>query len=228
MPKVFIVGGQVLYGRMFEERGFEVVDKVKDADLVQFTGGEDVCPTFYHHHTHPKTYYNLLRDKREKIIFKACLKHNKKMAGICRGGQFLNVMCGGSLWQDVNNHGMSTGHIAYDLDRNELVNVSSTHHQMMIPGEEGKVLLVAGMSTRREKCRKVNFHDKRPVSQYLAQKNFQYQKNNLVYTDEDVEAVIYPECKSLCFQPHPEFPDFDKCTDLYFIYLDQHLGLRKD
>src|SRR3546814_3238996 len=36
--------------------------------------------------------------------FAIARRMHKPMAGICRGGQFLNVMCGGSMIQHVEGH----------------------------------------------------------------------------------------------------------------------------
>ena len=40
-----------------------------------------------------------------------------------------------------------------------------------------------------------------------------------------MEAVFYPETKSLCFQPHPEFNTFGglECREAYFFFINNYL-----
>ena len=111
MPRVFVVGSSFgAYHDMFRRYGWEIAKSYDEADLLQYTGGEDVSPSLYGRTKHPRSYINRERDMRERIIFLRALKDGKPQAGICRGGQFLNVMCGGSLWQDVNNHAIAGKH----------------------------------------------------------------------------------------------------------------------
>lgn len=130
--KVFIVSGGGEYTRMFVERGWEVVYSVKDADLVQFTGGADVTPELYgEKNTH--SYSVIGRDLSDIAVFRETLALGKPMAGICRGGQFLNVMSGGKMIQHVEGHAVREKHVAYDTLEHKQAMVTSTHHQMMLP-----------------------------------------------------------------------------------------------
>lgn len=144
--KVFIVGGGMEYYRMFRKWGWEVVKGIEEADLVQFTGGADVTPSLYgEENTH--SYCDYERDMREQAIFFNCREKNIPMAGICRGGQFLNVMSGGKMIQHVDFHTRS--HLAFYkviLRYGEEVKshpVTSTHHQMMVPSPEATLLMWA-------------------------------------------------------------------------------------
>ena len=65
--KVFVVGGALGYANFLE--GHTFVDKVEDAEVVLFTGGEDVSPSLYGCKKHPTTYCNPGRDRAEKEIF---------------------------------------------------------------------------------------------------------------------------------------------------------------
>lgn len=203
MPKVAIVNPNSQYIRMFQERGWEIVDKIGDADLVQFTGGEDVTPAYYGALPHPTTYCNPTRDAFEKAIFERCISGGVPMVGICRGGQFLNVMSGGAMWQDVDNHAIHGTHMLFDLDTGEVVDVSSTHHQMMKPSSEGNIIATASESYRRENV-------------YSIDGGF----------DDDVEVVYYPNTQCLCFQPHPEYPSFESCQDYYFDLIERVLNIK--
>lgn len=215
MPnKVWIVGNVTsgMYATMFKERGWEVVSNIDDADLIQFTGGEDVSPSLYNELRHPRTGCNPIRDNNEKEIYNWGLANGIPMTGICRGGQFLNVMNGGKMWQDVDNHANSN-HRAFARGHIGWVNVTSTHHQMMRPNTqvEHLVLMTAKESTYREHV----------GSTGIVMKNSLF---NGKY-DDDVESVYYPNTLTLCYQPHPEFfgKDVTECRDVYFYFLTNYL-----
>lgn len=133
--KVFIVGAGVSYADMFRKRGWEVLSNkatsMLEADLVQFTGGEDVTPEIYGE-KNTDSYNDLLRDVFDAGYFAIAKRMGKPMAGICRGGQFLNVMCGGSMIQHVKGHAISGTHLVRDHRTNNVYSVTSTHHQMML------------------------------------------------------------------------------------------------
>lgn len=194
-PIVVIINGENAYHAMFEKLGFDVVaqqgTRAIPCDLVCFTGGADVSPFLYgdqnlSSHTHEA------RDAFENTLYK--IYKGTPMVGICRGGQFLNVMNGGKMFQDVNNH--LGNHLATHIDGTEW-EVTSTHHQMMRPTTEGKVLVTAALSTKRL------YWDK-AVGGVVAR--------NEVGEHIDTEVVLYG--KELCFQPHPEF-GVKSCLDLF-------------
>jgi gamma-glutamyl-gamma-aminobutyrate hydrolase PuuD len=191
---------------MFTENDWEEVDKIINADLVQFVGGHDVSPDLYGQASHKATYSNIVRDKREAAIFKTCRDYGTPMAGICRGGQFLNVMCGGSMWQDIDGHANGKSHGVLDLDTEDVFDATSTHHQQMIEGTRGKVLAIATESTRKEKM--------------SVDGNLIWLRQGKESNEWDVEVVHYPDAQVLCFQPHPEFPGVPKLRDTYFDYLN--------
>jgi len=203
--KVLIVGLDFGIARMFAEQGWEVVTNPleTDLDLVQFTGGEDVDPSYYQQQRHPATHSNPSRDARESNIYRQFLG-KVPMAGICRGGQFLNVMNKGSMWQHVTNHAIGRTHTAFDHIDQQDVEVTSTHHQMMIPGPGSLLLLSAS-------CAEVK---QGPDVQELGG------------ITPDVEALYYPETDCLCYQPHPEYVGIDHpCRTTYFNYLETFFGL---
>ncbi len=210
--KVFIIdddGSPYLteYSRMFTEIGWETVNSIKKADLIQFTGGEDVSPSLYGENSHYKTHCNPLRDRTEAIIFDIVDETKKPMAGICRGGQFLNVMCGGKLWQNVDGHCAPKGHTMYDALMKEEYIVTSTHHQMMIAGEEADILGIAYESTKLENVESLG----RTKIHYVSKPH-----------PGDTEIIVYWRMGSnvLCFQPHPEFNGNLLLKALYENYLD--------
>jgi gamma-glutamyl-gamma-aminobutyrate hydrolase PuuD len=96
---------------------------------VVFTGGSDVTPSYYRE-ANKLSHCNLKRDELESAIFYQCKENAIPMMGICRGSQFLHVMMGGKLWQDVDNH--CCQHSILDMDTGEKINdTTSTHHQMV-------------------------------------------------------------------------------------------------
>lgn len=126
--KIYVVGGSPHYANW---TGMDVVDQMTDADLVMFTGGEDVDPSLYNEPKHSRTYSNLARDDREAKEFRKAKELGKPMIGICRGSQFLCVMNGGKLVQHQENplpiHPIYTTY--------GKINITSTHHQAAYPYE---------------------------------------------------------------------------------------------
>ena len=207
MPNVCIINSSEAYQRMFESMGWNVVRDFGSADLVQFTGGSDVSPSLYGEAEHPYTSTHPARDEHESDAFDICMDMGIPMAGICRGAQFLNVMSGGSLWQDVDNHAIYGVHAALDLATERMVDVTSTHHQMMRVGVNGEVLVEAYEASYYDHMK----HGK--VEQFTE------------LAAGDVEVVYYGATKCLCFQPHPELHGAESTRTLYFELLQRHLGL---
>lgn len=82
VKKVYVVGGATDYASWIKNH--KLVDNLEDADIVLFTGGEDVDPSLYNCEKHPTTWSNIKRDQEELEIFKK-IKHNQLALGICRG-----------------------------------------------------------------------------------------------------------------------------------------------
>lgn len=205
--KVYIVRPSYDYTLMMKDVGWEVVDHLSEADLIIFTGGEDVTPSLYGEERHRTTGCNPLRDKDEAQIFHSAVANAIPMAGICRGGQFLNVMNGGKMYQDVNHHAIGGVHPA-TIPGIGTVYVTSTHHQQMRVNHdvEHVVLMTANLSTRREHMSKVN--------------TIAIQQSELPLGN-DMEAIYYPGTMSLCYQPHPEFnaSRIKDTRDVFFFFL---------
>jgi gamma-glutamyl-gamma-aminobutyrate hydrolase PuuD len=188
---------------MFVSNEWSVVDNPDDAEYIQFTGGADVSPMLYGEPRHPRTGNNLRRDEEEAEIFFE-YKDLKKMLGICRGGQFLNVMNGGVMYQDVNNHAIGGTHAAVISDTGRIVQVTSTHHQMMRTEYLGKKLVTANLSTYKENGYGDNIKG--------------------WFEEEDNEVIFYENTSSLCFQPHPEYVNPEhECQRLYFDLINQYM-----
>lgn len=211
---VFIVGGDFTIERMYRHRGFDIVNDIEDAHIIQFTGGEDVTPALYGALAHPRTRNNPARDEREKKVFNLVRGHDKLKVGICRGSQFLCAMSGGRLFQDVNNHAIDGTHpLVYNGGRPgvaAIVYVTSTHHQMQDPSQLGGNAQVWGYTVRS------TFRDgEEQLRQKLTARN-----------KPDTEIVYYKLTSSLGFQPHPEY-GVQECEDLFFTCLERADEYRK-
>ena len=71
-------------------------------DALVIPGGPDVDPTFFGEEPVWKIgSTNYKRDVFEAEIFRAFYKAGKPIFGICRGCQFINIMLGGNVYQDL-------------------------------------------------------------------------------------------------------------------------------
>lgn len=209
--KIFVVGfygGSEYINWMQGQRTFNM----KDADLVVFTGGEDVDPSVYHKKPHPTTSSNIWRDKNEIASFKEAKRLGKPMIGICRGAQLLCVMNGGILVQDQHNPAFV--HPMKMYDGKEIL-VSSTHHQAaypyLMPKKKYRVLgWTNGLSP---------YHYGQSYDEELA-------------PEKECEVVYYPKFRCLGIQGHPEmlfqmtdrYPQLQDSIDYFRGLLDDFLA----
>lgn len=205
--KVFIINSDKATDNMFKSVGYEITTPAK-ADFFQFTGSgnSDVPSELYNEPKHPNTFPDYGRAKGEQIWYSIAKREGIPMAGICYGGQFLNVMNGGWLWQDINGH--HKPHYITDYLTGETYIASSSHHQAMRKARHGEILAVAGETTFREWCTKdghQRFHAVNPAQ------------------ETDLEVVFYPDTKSLCVQYHPEYEGFSALAARYFDMIDERL-----
>jgi len=214
--KVLVVAGDgaSMVKQMFESQSWLLTNDIDEADLVQFVGGADVDPGMYGQRRHPTTFSDVGRDAREEEIYNMALDRGIPMAGICRGGQFLNVMNGGKMHQDVDGHNQGN-HKAWLTGAVLPITVTSTHHQMMEPNwEEAEVLMTAQQSTR-----------KRRMSDQASVTNVEYviHVDNTNERATDIESLYYAGTRCLCFQPHPEYGNANETKEVYFILLERYL-----
>jgi len=193
--------GNFLYLKMFESMGFNVTYSLDVADIVCFTGGEDINPQLYGEKPLDGIYYNPERDADDIDVYNQARDMGLFLIGICRGGQLLNALNGGKLWQDVDCHGRY--HNIQDLATGELIYVSSTHHQQFRPSPEAEVIAVAWESETK----------------YAADTVWHRAFEN---DEVDYEVLYYDRSRSLCFQPHPEYGDVPGCTDYFFNLITKY------
>ena len=135
MRKLYCVGWGRSYANWFRDveltGDFETPKfQIEDADIVLFTGGEDVSPYLYGKTPPPTSYWTTSRDEMEVEAFKR-IRPDALAYGTCRGLQLLNVMNGGILCQDATDHWCSGTHEIHN--DTESYRITSLHHQMVYP-----------------------------------------------------------------------------------------------
>jgi gamma-glutamyl-gamma-aminobutyrate hydrolase PuuD len=180
--KLYVVGGSYGYANWIDNIQF--VNNPAEADLIMFTGGEDVHPSLYGEEKGKWTYCNYNRDKYELEIFNAFIKTPK--ISICRGLQLCCVASGGKLIQDVNHH-VGCTHGVLDTDTKEVYNIPSTHHQMIWPFDINHKLIGVASPKRS------NTYTNGLNEEIKLFKGF-----------EEPEICFFPDTMSLGIQSHPE------------------------
>lgn len=195
MQRILIIDSNSAYEFLLRSAGYEVYhSKYGDLayntslipwmDLVLFTGGADVHPTFYKGVHNGTSSTDIARDLEEIALFKHCIKSNVKMTGICRGIQFLNVMCGGKMYQHITNHGGYLHNILFPAT-DKIVAVSSTHHQLVILPDDALPIAWA-YPTNRSKT-------------YVGP-----EAKTVDPPKHEIEAAVYPKYNAFGVQFHPE------------------------
>ena len=128
----------------------EIIENyVSMVDAAVFTGGRDIPPEFYNQKRHPSV--NVLDKVRfdfDSRFIRAFLNSKKPVLGICLGMQMTNVVCGGTMMQDIptmvgkkvthrngemytNFHpvGIAKGSLLAEILKADSAQVISRHHQ---------------------------------------------------------------------------------------------------
>lgn len=141
----------------------DILDTYVDiCDGFLFTGGIDINPLYYNEDPHKSLgMVNYKLDEFQLKLMKKVLKSKKPFLAICRGLQILNVACGGTLYQDLEQVPKNTiqhqqsgerynlihkvyfeeNSILYDLYGKETY-VNSFHHQAI--NNLGNNLIITG------------------------------------------------------------------------------------
>lgn len=180
--------------------GALLVDNIKESDLVLFTGGSDVDPVIYGHERNSKSYYSSRRDNQDIIIYEQARSLGKAILGICRGSQLLTALQpDGYLIQHVTNHAIGNTH-PIEFSDGDLLEITSTHHQMMYPFDIANYELIAWSSPSRSTI-------------------YELSEGKTTTVRKEPEIVYYPEVNTLAVQGHPEMmsvesPVIKKLNDL--------------
>lgn len=194
---VLIFNGNYLYISLFTELGatvltadslasVEVEDMMPKLTAVLFTGGADVNPLLYGGIHTNISMINPHRDTIEQKLFEMALAHSVKITGICRGFQFINVMCGGKMYQDISNHAGFIHGVTYPATGKQTM-VISTHHQLVMP--PNNAIPVAWSSSNRS------------IS-YIGPNT-----NVIEGPEHEIESAVFPEYNAFGVQFHPEMSE---------------------
>lgn len=117
-------------------------DRTEQIDLLVFPGGDDVSLEYYSGRDDMEKfrgmcYTNRERDDYEFNLLDACFDKRlsvKKILGVCRGVQLLNVAFDGNLYQDLDTYGIGHSNIHEILHKANsnlsfIKEVNSLHHQ---------------------------------------------------------------------------------------------------
>jgi gamma-glutamyl-gamma-aminobutyrate hydrolase PuuD len=221
--KILLVNDMGSYFSPFEHLGMKAVSDLQELKdnpdsiaLVVFTGGHDVSPGLYGKNPHPRTMASARRDATEVDVFNLARGNNIPMAGICRGAQFLCVMAGGSLVQDVTNHagGQHTINVEWPGKEGDpgVISVTSSHHQMQYPFDLPKAeYKILGWGT-----------DTRSSHYAMDNKTVLLRAEASEQLKSEPDVIWYPTINALAAQYHPEWMDEDSGGFLYFKELVSH------
>ena len=201
MNNKILVPLDISYGDSITGLG-EITDNVvsffknpKDFKLVLFTGGADVSPTLYDE-TSPKRMCgsDLNRDRIEIRIFKHAVSNNIKIAGICRGMQFINIMAEGRMFHHVSNHAGSIHNV--QVANGEVLEVNSLHHQMCILGPN--TVLVGWAEPN------------------ISEVYYGNEDEQVGFGGKEAEIIIVPNQNACGVQYHPEIMNKKSCGYKFF------------
>ncbi len=181
--------------------GCAIVEDPLEADFVIFTGGMDVNPELYGENCLKDTYFDLERDDADTALYALCRDQGIPMVGICRGAQFLWVMKGGKLFQDVDNHNEGE-HEIFVFSETKKYRASSVHHQMVRPEN------IAGMKLLANTC----ISRKRESASIVSSG-----------PTNDFEIYAFPDDCILGFQGHPEYQGFPNYSELCIRIINQYI-----
>lgn len=156
------------------------------------TGGHDVSPALYGQQPSAECgAANHLRDSLESVIFDFATTRDLPLLGICRGIQIVNVLCGGSLYQDLPS---------------EHKHPKRANHQMTPPYDKP--------------CHRVNIIENTPLAELIRERVIEVnsyhhqaikalspQLRAMAISEDDLVEAVYMEGKHFvqALQWHPEF-----------------------
>lgn len=141
-------------------------------DFILLDGGSDVTPSLYGEENKNSS-FDSIRDSYEMDIFFNYKDTPTKFVGICRGLQFLNVMYGGTLYQNLRDYDLGH-HPVHEIEICSSVikflphytSVNSLHHQGIKTLGKGLLPIAYDVTTRVieiigdtvDRIRAVQFH----------------------------------------------------------------------
>lgn len=208
MIKVFVVGYGTGYASWIHDK--KIVENIEDADVIVFTGGQDINPALYGCEKHSTTHFTQSRDDFEVQMYHQ-VRPDQVCYGACRGAQLGAALNGAILVQDVENHWCGGTHqIAKFFGEEELpeeLSVPSLHHQMVYPYDLNK---------RDYDLLYVSKHNR--SGYYHGDKITEDKINNLREFGEPEVMIFHKEGKPVFFgvQGHPEMLNPEHPTNIVF------------
>lgn len=200
------------FTEMFARSGCTKANSLDEADVCVFVGGADVDPSLYGHVRWATTTVNRVQDIRDIEVYAYCQGYGIPMVGVCRGAQFLHVMNGGILYQDVDGH-VGDHSISITGTGEFIQKTPSVHHQMCAPNPTRGMRVLAtanGAKHRRVWSNKdMDFID-------------------LCGNRVDCEAFFYRDTCALGFQGHPEYSGYPAYTVWCLKMMEQHIRHNHD
>ena len=110
-------------------------------DGLLLSGGIDIHPSHYGEEVHPLTKdFNIELDEFEITLASWAIQQDIPVLGVCRGMQLINVVLGGTLYQDIDDqYPDSIAHSNRHLPQTHLA-----HHIFVEPGSRMEKILGAG------------------------------------------------------------------------------------
>ena len=181
----------------------EALDEIAGSyDGFLFPGGQDVTPALYGQEKSEKCGETCeILDEMSKGLFERIFGTGKPILGICRGLQLLNVLLGGTLYQDLpTEHPSPVGHQMRKP-------YSAAAHQVEIVQDSPLYTLLGRTSLGVNSCHHQAVRDLSPQLRAMARSE-----------DGLVEAAWMPGKQFLwAFQWHPEFfPKTDENSSRIF------------
>ena len=112
---------------------------IAGCDALVLSGGVDVHPEFYGGgKKYPKApaRWRKDRDHFERMVFGYALEHQLPVLGVCRGLQLINVLCGGTLIQDLGERGDRTHEAVGDTDMRHRVRLERDSLLYSVAGQD--------------------------------------------------------------------------------------------
>jgi GMP synthase-like glutamine amidotransferase len=200
--------GEYPFGDLFEKVTTVMLPEelVDEGGCLIIWGGGDISPSYYNHSVSRHTGATLVPDRRDTLewdLANKAVSMGIPVIGICRGAQMMNAKSGGYLIQDVTGH---TRQHEMITNKDEKMQTSSLHHQMMAFEPDQDVVMIAKSSPALSK-------------HYIIEKEI-----DLEVPECEPEIVYFPQTKALCIQGHPEYMSLNSrfvryCSELVKQYV---------
>lgn len=151
------------------------------------TGGIDVLPSLYdgaEEYPYRPAAFLPERDQFEKLIYKYAQTHHRPVLGICRGLQYINILEGGKVYEDIGETANDV-HKKATVDKEHRIDivpdtllhsitkvdegiVNSAHHQAIRPDQLGNNIMISAYSDADRIIEGIEYKDKTDKAFMLA------------------------------------------------------------